>query len=151
MTVAVRRVRYDERIGTLLKGSDLPTDDLANSPNVVLFSHAEDDYLCGVVGLELYGSCGLLRSLAVTPARRGEGIGEALLAHAEQAAAASGVKELYLLTTTAERYFAAHGYSRVDRVTAPAEISRTRQFSELCPSSSAFMVKKIQATGESMP
>ena len=34
-----------------------------------------DDELCGVVGLEVYGSCALLRSLAVAPGHRNDGIG----------------------------------------------------------------------------
>ena len=111
------------------------------SPDAILFSYNVNNEHCGIVGLELYGSCALLRS-AVSPRRRGEGIGEALLVHAEQAAAQRGVMELYLLTTTAERYFSRRGYDVVDRATAPDAITRTRQFSELCPSSSILMVKK---------
>jgi amino-acid N-acetyltransferase len=142
MTATIRIVRFDERIATLLRESGLPTGDLSSGSDVVLFSCTGEDGPFAVVGLELHGSCGLLRSLAVAPQRRGEGLGETLLAHAEKAAAERGVKELYLLTTTAERYFSERGYGVTDRATAPAAIARTRQFSELCPSTSVLMVKK---------
>jgi amino-acid N-acetyltransferase len=53
------------------------------------------------------------------------------------------VRNLYLLTTTAERYFKEHGYEAVDRASAPPDIQGTRQFAGLCPASSAFMVKAL--------
>ena len=142
MSTTIQEARFDGRIAALLRDSDLPTEDLSATAAVLLFSCTANDELRGIVGLELHGSCGLLRSLAVTPEHRGEGVGEALLAHAERFAAASGVTELYLLTTTAGRYFSRHGYAMADRATAPAAIARTRQFSDLCPSSSVFMVKR---------
>jgi len=142
MTGTIQRVHFDEHLATLLEESGLPTGDLSANPDVVLFSYDVNNEHCGIVGLELCGSCALLRSLAVSPRRRGEGIGQALLVQAEQAAAKSGVMELYLLTTTAERYFSRRGYDVADRATAPDAITRTRQFSELCPSSSILMVKK---------
>jgi amino-acid N-acetyltransferase len=145
MTAPIQAVSFDERIATLLEEGGLPTADLAAGSAVLLFSYVRDNEHCAVVGLELHGYCGLLRSLAVTPRCRGEGIGGALLAHAERAAVMHGVKELYLLTTTAEQYFSGRGYEVVDRATAPAAITRTRQFSDLCPSSSVLMVKGDQA------
>jgi len=65
-----------------------------------------------------------------------------LLAHAEDEAEKRGAREIYLLTTTAEAYFSRRGYTRVERASAPTAIAATRQFSDLCPSSSSFMVKK---------
>jgi amino-acid N-acetyltransferase len=143
MTPAIGQVHFDARIAALLQENDLPTEDLSATSGVVLFGYTVNDKLCAVVGLELYGTCGLLRSLAVVPGCRGEGIGGEMLAYAEHAAASNGVKELYLLTTTAERYFTRHGYAMADRAVAPAAIAATSQFSSLCPSSSAFMIKSL--------
>ena len=67
----------------------------------------------------------LLRSLAVRADARGSGLGADLLAHAESQAAALGVDALYLLTTTAERFFAARGYATTTRDAAPPEIQAT--------------------------
>ena len=66
-----------------------------------------------------------------------------LLAHAEARAGALGIDTLYLLTTTAERFFAARGYAVVPRHGAPPEIRTTAEFAELCPSTSMCMTKRI--------
>jgi len=141
----IHAVHFDEHLAALLEESGLPTGDLTADSDAILFSYSLNSEYCGIVGLELHGACALLRSLVVKPRVRGTGIGEALLAHAEQAATASGVKEIYLLTTTAERYFSRRGYDVADRAMAPAAIALTRQFSELCPSSSVLMVKRYEA------
>lgn len=142
MDSVIQKIGFDERVAALLKDGALPTDDLSPSSNVVFFGCSCDDELCGVVGLEVYGSCALLRSLAVAPGHRNDGIGGKLLAHAEDEAEKRGAREIYLLTTTAEPYFSRRGYTRVERASAPTAIAATRQFSDLCPSSSSFMVKK---------
>jgi amino-acid N-acetyltransferase len=85
----------------------------------------------------------LLRSLVVAPRRRGTGEGAALLKHAEDHARGEGVRTLYLLTNTAESFFAKHGYQRAARESAPAAIRATREFSGICPASSAFMMRQL--------
>ncbi len=97
----------------------------------------------GVVGLELYGAHALLRSLAVNPDLRGQGLGVALLKAAEDHARAEQATQLFLLTETAEQFFAAHGWRRLERSEAPAAIRQTRQFSDLCPDDAAFMTKQL--------
>jgi len=97
----------------------------------------------GIVGLELYESVALLRSLAVSSSCRGRGCGTALVAQAELFAKSRGAEEVYLLTSTAERFFERLGYTCVLREAAPVAIQRTQEFSTLCPSDSAFMVKRL--------
>lgn len=97
----------------------------------------------GIVGLDLSPPHALLRSLAVDEHARTHGVGAQLLAHAEQYAWSRGVRSLYLLTTTAEPFFAARGYVRVDREQAPAFIRSSTEFSALCPESAAFMLKRL--------
>ena len=143
MDAPIKPLQIDAPALALLAASGLPTDDLGNDASVLLFGTPEGDEPAGVVGLELHGTDALLRSLAVTPAARGAGLGAALVAHAEREAAARGVATLYLLTTTAEGFFSRLGYQRLDRTEAPAGIAATRQFSALCPASSAFMAKQL--------
>jgi amino-acid N-acetyltransferase len=136
---------------TLLEAEGLPASDLTESHLEHFFFTGSDGEPSGLVGLEIYGEAALLRSLVVSTAARTQGLGSALVLHAEEYAASRHVRALYLLTTTAESYFKRRGYRRVDRAQAPSSIQSTRQFVSLCPASSAFMIKRLwrqQVTGE---
>jgi N-acetylglutamate synthase-like GNAT family acetyltransferase len=130
-------------LGILLQLANLPTEDI--TPEMLehfLTAHAGHT-LVGAAGVEVLGETGLLRSVAVEEAQRGTGLGKRLVEAAEEHAREAGVRELYLLTTDAEDFFASQGYRSVTRDQAPAAIKATAQFSELCPSSSSLMVKTI--------
>jgi len=127
----------------LLEAASLPTGDLTAEHCEHFFFSGSTDNPTGMVGLELYGNVALLRSLVVAADRRGTGEGSALLEHAEQHAQANGVRRLYLLTTTAEQFFARHGYRHAPRDSAPDAIRATREFSGICPASSAFMMRDL--------
>ena len=134
----------EARLRTLLESSGLPVSDLAEA-RPVLFGTVDDSGLVGVVGVEVHGHSGLLRSLAVRSDARGTGLGGALVDAAERFARARGIRHLYLLTDTAEKFFTRRGYRRVERAAAPPEISGTSEFASLCPSTSGFMVKDLDA------
>ena len=127
----------------LLESAHLPTEDLTPAHCGNFFYAGSAGEPTGLVGLELFGDVALLRSLVVAPGRRGMGDGVALLRHAEKQARAQGVRALYLLTTTAEPFFARHGYVRAPRESAPAAIRATREFAGICPASSAFMTRAL--------
>jgi len=55
----------------------------------------------------------------------------------------TGAEQLYLLTTDADRYFAALGFKRMEWGEAPAQIQATAQFRNLCPKSAICMVREI--------
>ncbi len=125
----------------LLERLNLPATDITDQHLKSFFYTA--DASTGMVGLELPGTDALLRSLAVSEDARCAGLGTALLAHAEDRASSDGIHTLYLLTTTAEAFFASRGYTRLDRAVAPAAIRSTAEFAGLCPSNSAFMLKRL--------
>jgi amino-acid N-acetyltransferase len=127
----------------LLEEARLPTSDLTEAHLEHFLGCGENGALEGVVGLELYPPLALLRSLAVTSISRSRGLGATLLAEAERYARSREVKEIYLLTTTAERFFARAGYERIQREAAPQAIRETKEFSNLCPASSAVMRKRL--------
>ena len=127
----------------LLSESSLPIEDITAQHLLHFFGCGSGLELEGLVGLELYGEVALLRSLAVASSRRGSGVGSGLVAHAERHARDKGVQSLYLLTTTAEGFFLRRGYARIPRDEAPAAIKSTKEFSGICPTSSAFMVKYL--------
>ena len=130
----------------LLAEVDLPIAGVA--PGVDAFVVAESEPaatsrpIVGVGGLELCGSVALLRSVAVDPACRDSGIGTRLCDRLKAAAAARGVRGIYLLTETAERFFARRGYVRIDRANAPPEIAATAEFSEVCPETAVLMTRQ---------
>src|SRR4051812_12856289 len=105
---------YRGSILSLLSAAKLPVDDLpALLDNfIVAIINAE---VAGVAGLELYGSYGLLRSVAVHNTQRGKGIAAELLNTIEVIAISNGLKEIYLLTETAADYFNNKGYAQIAR------------------------------------
>lgn len=135
---------FDQQIAALLVASGLSVSDLAGHPALELRGIRIDGVLAGVVGIEIHGRLGLLRSLAVTAAHRQAGLGASLVSEAESVAAERGVETLYLLTTTASSFFAGLGYEELARSEAPAAIAATAQFSSLCPASSTFMYKTLR-------
>jgi amino-acid N-acetyltransferase len=127
----------------MLQAAGLPTEDLTEAHCEHFFFSGPDADPDGLVGLELFGDAALLRSLVVPADRRGRGSGSELLAHAERYATERGVRRIYLLTTSAESFFAQRGYTRAARDSAPEAIRASREFSGLCPASAAFMSKLL--------
>jgi amino-acid N-acetyltransferase len=130
----------------LLSKARLPTSDLpqaGETGNLQLFGIHDKDRLIGMVGIEHYGSVGLLRSLAVSEDYQRRGHGRALVEHAEAWAFQKGIKALYLLTISAGDFFNRRGYKVLSRLEAPLAITNTKQFLGLCPDSSTFMGKVL--------
>ena len=139
----IEAISLDDEVAALLAAAQLPVSDLRTSRSLNLRGLRHGGRLVGVVGIEIYGEVGLLRSLAVESAHRNAGLGTSLVADAEAWAAGHGVKTLYLLTTTAAGFFAGLGYVPAPRSDAPAAIAATAQFAGLCPASSTFMCKVL--------
>lgn len=127
----------------LLSDSDLSHEDLSPGSMRDFVGLRGEDGLQAVAGLELHGSEALLRSVATTPAARGTGLGKKVTAAAEARARRAGVARLWLLTETAEGFFARLGWARAARDEAPPSIRETTQFTSLCPASAALMVKRL--------
>jgi amino-acid N-acetyltransferase len=99
--------------------------------------------IIGVAGLEIYGSYGLLRSVAVNADHRGKGVAGKLLERIEVLAASEALKEIYLLTETAPDYFGGKGYGKITRAGVPIEVQQSSEFSHVCPQSAIVMKKTI--------
>ena len=144
METLIEPVIQITEIAQLLSSCELPVSDIAASESLVFFGCRNSSYLTGVVGLELYETVALLRSLAVAPSSRTQGLGSELVTFAEEYARSIGAESLFLLTTTAESFFLRLGYLPTSRKDAPPSIRSTAQFSGLCPSSSSFMSKNLR-------
>lgn len=126
----------------LLTQAGLPTDDLDGKLEHFIGAGSRQR-LDGVVGLELFSGLALLRSLAVAPAARGQGLGKVLVSAAEDHARSHGARQVFLLSETAEDFFRSLGYRTVARSFAPEQIRATREFSDLCPESASFMTREL--------
>jgi len=110
-----------ESIRALLEQCGLPSSDLAVArPEIVLACQGAQ--LVATGALQHLGSVALLRSIAVAPAYRNSRLGRILVAELERRARAAGVKEIFLLTQTAIRFFQQQGYSTIDRNDVPQAV-----------------------------
>ena len=126
-----------------LQSQGLPGSDITDEHLEHFFFIGSDGSPTGLVGIELHGTDALLRSVIVAESDRAQGVGSALVNHAEDYAVLREISALYLLTTTAESFFERRGYRRLDRTQSPPAIRSTAEFSQLCPASSAFMMKRL--------
>jgi amino-acid N-acetyltransferase len=129
----------------LLLRAGLPTNDLRGK-NQQFLGIREGGTLIAVGGLECHGSYGLMRSLVVADKYRGLGKAKTIVKLLINNAHKSGLKELYLLTTSAEGFFTKIGFERIGRDAVPLEISQTTEFSELCPKT-AIVMRYLMADG----
>ncbi len=143
MIVNIEPILEFKEIVPLLTECGLSVADISSSQPLHFFGMYSESSLVAVVGLELFGTVALLRSLAVSPAYRGQKLARELVTYAESFAASRGVDSLFLLTTTASTFFGKLGFVPALRSAAPPEIQTTAQFSILCPASSAFLCKTV--------
>jgi amino-acid N-acetyltransferase len=134
-------------IRAILSAGDLPVDDVEEHVAEFVLARHEDTVI-GTVAGEYAGQVALLRSLCVTPSHRRHAVGARLLAAIEARAAARGVRELYLLTTSAAAYFAHQGFASIPREEAPAGIRGTAQFRSLCPATATCMRKLLRSSSD---
>jgi N-acetylglutamate synthase-like GNAT family acetyltransferase len=94
----------------------------------------DHDAVVGAAGVELEHGAALLRSVAVSPERRGGGLGRALVTRALNLARESGARAAYLFSTGAGPYFARVGFREVavgELVAALPHAPQPRRFAEL--------------------
>ena len=132
-----------EAIVQLLQACDLPTADLTPQAWPLFWvAHGAYGGIVGAVALELYPPDGLLRSLAVAPSYRGQGLAAELVARVLRESAARGLARLFLLTVTAADYFRPLGFADVPRDRVPPAIRGSAQFRTLCPQSAVCLCRE---------
>jgi len=126
-----------------LDGAGLPFDDLSAAHMELFLLATKAAKPVGMIGLERFADLGLLRSLLVENACRGNGLGAQLVAALEAKAQSHDIAELWLLTIDADPFFARLGFDIVERVDAPASIQATAEYSSLCPGDAVLMCKQL--------
>lgn len=128
----------------LLVTTGLPVDGVDENFREFMVA-ADGNAIAGVIGIERYGPIALLRSAAVSPDSRGSGIGTRLVKTILERAAADGVEDVYLLTTTAADYFPRFGFTEALRSDAPEQLRASREFQGACPATAILMKHSLTA------
>jgi amino-acid N-acetyltransferase len=124
----------------LLESCNLPgagiEDQFADA--FILAEHESE--IIGVAGIEKYGDYGLLRSVAVKGPYRGRSVGRLLVKECVARARRKGISKIYLLTTDAQAYFEALGFTILDRERVPYNITKSHEYASICPQTATVMV-----------
>jgi N-acetylglutamate synthase-like GNAT family acetyltransferase len=132
-------------IESLLEEAGLPTDVERHLGDFLVVRHRGT--VVGCTGMEVRGRDALFRSLAVSPAYRGAGVGRRLYEALVESARAKGVDRAYLLTTTIAALAESWGFQRIDRDKMPATIRETTQFQGACCASAVAMWQELGSGG----
>jgi amino-acid N-acetyltransferase len=126
----------------LLARAQLPREGVAEALSHFVIAENRGR-LVGVAGLEVYGESALLRSVAVEESWRGSGVGRTLIERALSITRQRGIKDVFLLTTTAEDYFPRFGFACVSRDSVTEPVKESAEFKEACPASAVVMRKTL--------
>ena len=136
--IAAATERDIPAIKDLLVSSDLPTAGVDEHWRTFIVARDGDRVVaCG--GAEAYQFAALIRSIAVEPAYRSQGLGRRIVRQLLDRLASRGLREFYLLTTTAEAYFKKRGFKTIDRDEVHPQLLNSREFQDACPSSATCM------------
>ena len=122
----------------LLRSAELPIDGLLDHLDTAFVARI-DGRIVGCAALETYEDGALLRSVAVAPGVQGQAIGRRLVDAAIGLAESLGAPAVYLLTTTAGRYFPKLGFLPITRAQVPASVRESVEFRSACPASAEVL------------
>jgi amino-acid N-acetyltransferase len=141
-TIEPARPEDADDILRLLEENHLPLDGLRDHLDTTVVAW-QQGRVVGSAALERYRDGALLRSVAVSQPLQGGGLGRQLTDAAIGLARDLNVPAVFLLTTTAERYFPKFGFERIDRTEVPESVRGSVEFTSACPSSAIVMRKYL--------
>jgi amino-acid N-acetyltransferase len=136
------RIADMEAIRKLLQDNGLPISDVTLE-NTNFFAAYLNGRIIGSVGLQIMDSVALLRSMVVEDRYRNLQLGKQLYEKVMELAVERQIQEIFLITTTAQAYFAEKGFEVIARDQVPDLVQQTTQFSKTCPDSGIVMHKFI--------
>ncbi|HJT17267.1 MAG TPA: arsenic resistance N-acetyltransferase ArsN2 [Thermoanaerobaculia bacterium] len=127
-----------EAIKELLELNDLPVAGVDDHWKTFIVAR-DGVQIVGCGGSEAYRNAALIRSIAVAPSHRSRGVGRQIVRQLLDRLSALGVREFYLLTTTAADYFRKRGFKKCDRDEVNPQLLASREFQDACPASATVM------------
>ncbi|HEX7421282.1 MAG TPA: arsenic resistance N-acetyltransferase ArsN2 [Thermoanaerobaculia bacterium] len=125
-------------IKLILQANKLPVQGVDEHRRTFLVAR-DGEKIVGCGGAEAYPIAALIRSVAVIPDYRRHGLGRRLVRQLLDRLAARGLREFYLLTTTAEDYFRKRGFKTIERDEVHPQLLASREFQDACPASAVCM------------
>ncbi|TRX52185.1 GNAT family N-acetyltransferase [Fulvivirga sp. M361] len=129
---------YTDEVLAILKQSKLPTEDV-DLEKQLFIGYQSEERLTGIGALEIFGKNALLRSMAVVYSSQNRGLGSKLVSRLIQEADLRQVKNIYLLTETAQTFFEKHDFIQTARNEVPEIILQSAEFKKLCPTTAICM------------
>lgn len=127
-----------QEIKELLRANDLPLAGVDEHLKTFLVAR-DGGKLVGCGGAEAYQQVALIRSIAVLPEYRSHGVGRLIVRQLLDRLASRGLREFYLLTTTAEEYFRKRGFKTIPREEMHPQLQQSRELQDACPASAICM------------
>jgi amino-acid N-acetyltransferase len=138
ITIAAATADDVTPIKALLETSGLPVDGVDDHWKTFIVAR-DDGKIVGCGGAEAYQFAALIRSIAVQPDYRSGGLGRRIVRQLLDRLASRGLREFYLLTTTAEEYFKKRGFKPIDRDEVHPQLMSSREFQGACPDTAVCM------------
>ena len=142
MTIERAQTRDLPEVLDLLERHHLPPDGVREHVASMVVAR-DDGKIVGVAAAELYADGALLRSVAVDPLVQGKGIGHQLTEAVLRIAREPDMASVFLLTTTAEKFFPRFGFEQISRSDVPATVQGSVEFQSACPASAIVMRKRL--------
>src|SRR3954452_24127394 len=138
--ISIRPATADdlEGIKQLLIANGLPTAGVDDHWRTFVVAR-DGERMVGCGGAEAYQFAALIRSIAVDPEYRSLGLGRRIVRQLLDRLASRGLREFYLLTTTAEDYFRKRGFKTIDRDEVHPQLLSSREFKDACPTTAICM------------
>jgi len=138
LVVTAAVARDVDAIKQLLLDNDLPIEGVDEHWKTFVVARDGERFVgCG--GSEVYSNAALIRSIAVAPQYRSRGVGRSLVRQLLDRLSSRGIREFYLLTTTAPDYFKRRGFKRCDRDEVHPQLLASREFQDACPKTAICM------------
>lgn len=142
--IIIRRALPEEKenVKAILKEADLSTAGVdEHFSNFMVLER--DGCVIGTAGLEIYGDVAILRSVAILPEFRRQGMGDGLVRAMINFADRRNIKQIYLFTQTARKFFEKFGFKAIPRECID-ERCRSSGEAGLSPTSATAMALDIR-------